>query len=112
MIYLTFLSIVFSLAVASPCPCELVVDETPTIPKTYRSIQPSQAEETTGDFPEATANDQATDKYEDLTNLYPFIRQTESLATLRRRFKRPSWAKIGKRSSMQINKRPAWATIG
>ncbi len=94
---------------ANPCPCELVVNETPKI----STAHPPSDEDSTDDSIESPATDvQGTDKYQDLTNLYPFVRQTNSLSTSRKRFKRPSWATIGKRSSILIKKRPAWAQIG
>ncbi len=109
-IYLSFLFIFFSLTMANPCPCELVVNETPIRSTRDSSGHPLSNEESAEDLidpPVAT-----TDKYQELTNLYPFIRETKSLATTRKRFKRPSWATIGKRSSVLIQKRPSWATIG
>jgi hypothetical protein len=98
---------------ANPCPCELVDNETPTITTTDSSAHVPTDEDSTDDSIEsAVANVQQTDKYQDLTNLYPFVRQTKSLSTTRKRFKRPSWATIGKRSSILIKKRPSWAHIG
>jgi len=98
---------------ANPCPCELVDNETPTISTTDSSAHPPTDEDSTDDSIEsAAANVQQTDKYQDLTNLYPFVRQTKSSSTTRKRFKRPSWATIGKRSSILIKKRPSWAQIG
>jgi hypothetical protein len=113
IIYLAFLLIFVSLTMANPCPCELVVNETPMISATDSSTRQIHDEDTTEDSAEPpAANVQSTDKYRDLTNLYPFIREAKSLETTRRRFKRPSWATIGRRSSILIKKRPAWVTIG
>ncbi|CAF0821907.1 unnamed protein product [Adineta steineri] len=42
------------------------------------------------------------------TNFYPF----KSLSNSRKRFKRPSWATVGKRSSISLKKRPSWAQVG
>ena len=99
---------------ASPCPCQLLVDETPIVSTTDSSIPSLRDDDNTDEsFESRTSNNQATDKYEDLTNLYPLIRQSKSVSTLRRRFKRPSWATIGRRPpAVLIKKRPAWATIG
>jgi hypothetical protein len=98
---------------ANPCPCELVVNDTPAISTTDSSIRQVSDEESAEDALEsAAANVQTTDKYQDLTNLYPFIRQTKSLSATRDRFKRPSWANVGKRSSILIKKRPSWVRIG
>lgn len=100
---------------ASPCPCRFLDDETP-IGSTTDSSNPSLRDEDSMDESlesKTNNNNQATDKYEDLTNLYPLIRQSDNVPTIRRRFKRPSWATIGKRPpSVLIKKRPAWVTIG
>jgi hypothetical protein len=115
IIYLTFLLFIVSLIMANPCPCELVVNENPMISKPDTAIRQLSAEDSIIEDsvePVPAANVQSTDKYEDLTNSYPFIRQIKSLSTARKRFKRPSWATIGKRSSISIKKRPAWVTIG
>jgi len=49
-------------------------------------------------------------------SFYPLIRQVKSPAALlnaRKRFKRPSWATVGKRSAaIVIAKRPSWAQVG
>ena len=114
MIYLTFLTLVVSLIMANPCPCELVVNETPILSTTDSAIHQLPDDDSNDDSVESapSANVQSADKYQDLTNSYPFIRQAKSLAATRKRFKRPSWATIGKRSSILIKKRPAWVTIG
>jgi hypothetical protein len=98
---------------ANPCQCELVVDETPSISTTDSLVHPSSDEDSPEEYLESSGtNVQATDKYRDLTNFYPLVRQTKSLLASRKRFKRPSWATIGKRSSILIKKRPSWAQIG
>lgn len=102
---------------ANPCPCELVDNETPMRSTTDSVVHPSADDDSTEDYPESRAaapreNVHAADKYQDLTNSYPFVREAISLSTSRKRFKRPSWATIGKRSSILIKKRPSWATIG
>ncbi len=98
---------------ANPCPCELVVNETPAMSTKDTSAHPSTDDDSTDDSNESiAANVQPTDKYQDLTNLYPFIRETKSLSASRKRFKRPSWATIGRRTPILIGKRPAWVTIG
>lgn len=117
-IYLSFLFIFFSLTLANPCPCELVDNETPSISTNDPTVHPSTDDDSADDFVESPsntnvdANVQPADKYRDLTNFYPFVRKSTSLSTSRKRFKRPSWATIGKRSSILIKKRPSWATIG
>ena len=113
-IYLAFLLSAVALITAIPCPCELVVNEPPMISATDTSARQLRDEDSLEDpvEPILPANVQSTDKYQDLTNSYPFIRQTESLTPAHRRFKRPSWATIGKRSPIFIKKRPAWVTIG
>jgi hypothetical protein len=99
---------------ANPCPCELVVNETPNMSTKDRAVRQLPDDDSNEDSvePAPTANLQSADKYQDLTNSYPFIRQAKSLEATRQRFKRPSWATIGKRSSILIKKRPAWVTIG
>ncbi|CAF1259394.1 unnamed protein product [Rotaria magnacalcarata] len=48
----------------------------------------------------------------DLSSLYPLSRPTKPLPADRKRFKRPSWATVGKRESFINSKRPSWAHIG
>lgn len=97
----------------NPCPCQLVVNDTPTGSTTDSSI-PSLRDDDSADesIEPISTNNQATDKYEDLTSLYPLVRQSKSVSTIRRRYKRPSWATIGRRPSILVKKRPAWVTIG
>jgi len=86
-----------SLIQAKSCPCELVANETPTATDTSakRSVVDDESQDESMD----------NDKFQELTNLYPFVRQIK-------RLKRPSWATIGKRSAILIKKRPSWAQIG
>ncbi|CAF3469152.1 unnamed protein product [Rotaria socialis] len=113
-IVLTVILILFSLTTANRCPCELVVNENPTIPNTDLSpISSFMNDNSTEDYIVQIADSiPSTNKYQKMANLYPLIRQRKSLSTTRRRFKRPSWATIGKRSFMLIRKRPSWAQIG
>ena len=58
-------------------------------------------------------NNSPRDEYiSDTVHVYPFIDQTDSSSISHRRFKRPSWATVGKRSSLLIKKRPSWAQVG
>jgi len=86
---------------ANPCPCELVANE-PTADSSSLS--------TTN---QVIDDDSADDYVEQVPpHIYPLIRQAKSLTTYRRRFKRPSWATVGKRSPILIKKRPSWAQVG
>ena len=87
---------------ANPCPCELVVNE----PTTDSSSSTNQLidDDSTEDYLEQAGINNPS-------NFYPLLRQTKSLSTYRRRFKRPSWATVGKRS-ITIKKRPSWAQVG
>lgn len=94
LFYLTCLLVLSSLIQAKSCPCELVVNESDK-----STIQSSSSVDD-------DVQQESKDKFHDLTNLYPFVRQIK-------RLKRPSWATIGKRSSsILIKKRPSWAQIG
>jgi hypothetical protein len=105
-VLLTFLLIFFSLTMANPCPCELVVNEPSLIPTTDSSSGNQLIDDdSTEDYLEQVGTNNPS-------SLYPLIHQTKSLATFRRRFKRPSWATVGKRSSISIKKRPSWAQVG
>ncbi|CAF3922998.1 unnamed protein product [Rotaria sp. Silwood2] len=97
---------------ANRCPCELVVNENPTIPNTDSSSTSQLIDEDSqDDYLEQLANNiPSTNKYEDISRLYPFIGQTKSLSTTHKRFKRPSWATVGKRAIL-IKKRPSWAQV-
>jgi hypothetical protein len=99
--YLTFLSIFFSLTMANPCPCESIDNETPALSPTDTSSTNQLSDD---DILEEYLNQLAAN--------IPLLHQTNSLSTERKRFKRPSWATVGKRSSMLIKKRPSWAHIG
>lgn len=97
----------------NPCPCELVLNDSPIISTTDASIRSLTDEESQEDSAErVNADPLSKDKYQDLTNLYPFIREAKSLTASRKRFKRPSWASIGRRSAVILRKRPSWAQIG
>jgi hypothetical protein len=99
---------------ANSCPCELDVNETPSIQNTDSSTnQLVDDDTTTEEYLEQLANSvPSTNKYQDIANLYPSFHQSKSLATSRKRFKRPSWATVGKRSAILIKKRPSWAQVG
>lgn len=112
--FLTFLFVLFSLTMANPCPCELLVNETPTIPPTDTSSSNNFIDDDSAeDYLEQLANNSpSTNKYQDVSSLYPLINQLKSLSTSRKRFKRPSWATVGKRASFLVKKRPSWAQVG
>ncbi|CAF0816582.1 unnamed protein product [Rotaria sp. Silwood1] len=111
-IFITFLLILFTLTMANRCPCELVVNENPTIPNADSSSTNSLIDDDSqDDYLEQLANNiPSTNKYEDIARLYPMIGHTKSLSITHKRFKRPSWATVGKRSIL-IKKRPSWAQI-
>ena len=55
----------------------------------------------------------STDRYQELAEaIYPSLRHQKAVENDRKRFKRPSWATVGKRSEMLIKKRPSWAQVG
>ncbi|CAF3794649.1 unnamed protein product [Rotaria magnacalcarata] len=113
-IVLTVILILCSLTTANRCPCELVVNENPTISNTdLASLSSFMDDDSTKDYIVQVADSiPSTNEDQEMANLYPLIRQRKSLSTTRRRFKRPSWAAVGKRSFTLIRKRPSWAQIG
>ncbi|CAF1118206.1 unnamed protein product [Rotaria magnacalcarata] len=112
-IVLTVILILCSLTTANRCPCELVVNENPTISNTdLASLSSFMDDDSTKDYIVQVADSiPSTNEDQEMANLYPLIRQRKSLSTTRRRFKRPSWAAVGKRSFTLIRKRPSWAQV-
>ena len=112
MIYQTFVSltlllIFLTITFVKSCPCALVGADTPAIITTDLSSanQLFENESNDNDFDQLVP----ISKYE---AVYPLVHHTKSLSTSRKRFKRPSWATVGKRSSIVLKKRPSWAQVG
>ena len=101
---------------ANPCPCEAVVHDTPatSVNADSSAIQYLDDESAEDYFNQLLAGFVARGQYPDLTDAYAFNHPKSSFSDLAagRRSKRPSWATVGKRSEILINKRPSWAQVG
>lgn len=107
LVYLTLLLIVCSLTLVRTCPCALIENDAPAILTADASsgsllLDDDSAEDDFDQLPSAN-------KYDDV---YPLFRDVKSSLASRKRFKRPSWATVGKRAVMAIKKRPSWAQVG
>lgn len=112
-IVLTFILILFTFTTANQCPCELIASENPPISTVDLSwTNPFTDDDSSEEIMEQVAtNIPSTNRYPEIIPLYPLDRERKSLSGTRRRFKRPSWAAVGKRSLL-IKKRPSWAQVG
>ncbi|CAF3371592.1 unnamed protein product [Rotaria socialis] len=101
---------------ANPCPYELIANESlPNKPESTildTTMNELADDETLKDYLDQLTVASHAEPPSDLSSLYPVLGQTKSLVTDRKRFKRPSWATVGKRESFIKSKRPSWAHIG
>ncbi len=104
------------MTMANPTPCELLVNE-PLSNDSPISITDSTAnqladDETLEDYLDQLTAASQSETSQDVSSYYPLLHQAKSLDTSRKRFKRPSWAAVGKRAASRNNKRPSWAQVG
>ena len=109
---------------ACPCPCEVIVNESLSNDPPGSLMDPTSNvliddDNAADDLDRYAAAVAATyqpgisaDHLQHLAELHELFQQRKSLDSNRKRFKRPSWATIGKRTSQVIHKRPAWARVG
>lgn len=107
---------ILTIAMAKPCPCELITNE-PLSNNPVSAVMDSTTNQFTDDenleeyidqIPSASQSEPSL--Y--LSSSYPLFRLIKPLDTNVLRYKRPSWASVGKRGIHSINKRPSWAQIG
>lgn len=95
---------------SSSCPCDFIVNESTstTVPSTLVANDDDSLEEYLNRYltsyqPALTAN-----HLQDLDAAHALVRRNFLNDNHRKRWKRPSWAPVGKRT----NKRPSWAQVG
>ena len=113
MLYISFicLSLILTVTMANPCPCEVIVNEpssnnpsgTITDPTMTELIDNKLLEDYFDRLAAAASQSEASS-----AEYYPLFRQ----ANIAQRSKRPSWAAVGKRALSLNNKRPSWAQVG
>ncbi|CAF0890853.1 unnamed protein product [Didymodactylos carnosus] len=130
-----FISFCVLNTLASSCPCALLLHEQDgqqqTLPSTNTAAGTDNSEDDNMTVENTDSNEQRThlaslfseeylfdqpilEQHQDLS-YYPLVRSTKNNAGLfnaRKRYKRPSWATVGKRSSILFAKRPSWAQVG
>ena len=96
------------------CPCEYIVNDSSSNPPTVTST-PSQVnndddslEEYLNRYVSSYQPGLSANHLQDLSALHALVRRSYLVDTNRKRWKRPSWAPVGKRAS----KRPSWAQVG
>ena len=101
----------FGLILANPCPCDLSARD-PLMENSINgelSFRPNLDDETIED----DFNYRMIANYPNFIEVNPLnYQRRSSLLVDGRRSKRPSWAAVGKRSSILIKKRPSWAPVG
>jgi len=104
------------MSMANPCPCELIVNESspnnPASSITDPTINELVDEKIFEDYLDRFATVSQSEPSSEFSSLYPLFRQTKSLDANRQRYKRPSWAAVGKRAASYKHKRPSWAQVG
>jgi hypothetical protein len=118
LMFLLAMSTLFNLtAMANPCPCEVIANESLSSHLPTSAIDSSVDDETSEDYlgqyavkyqPAMSAH-----HLQDFNDLHSFLRANKYFDSDRARYKRPSWAPVGKRSNtFRVNKRPSWAPVG
>ncbi len=108
-----FLAFILTMTMANPCPCEVITNEqlsnnppsTITDPATINELIDNKFLEDYLDRLTSASQSEIS------AESYPLLRQVKSLDLIGQRYKRPSWAAIGKRALL-LHKRPSWAPIG
>ncbi|CAF3667135.1 unnamed protein product [Rotaria sp. Silwood1] len=115
-IFLPFIFTILTMTMANPCPCELIANESlsnnPANTVVDSVMNQLVDDETFEDYLDQLPTPSQSETSTDLSSLHPLFRQIKSLETNRKRFKRPSWATVGKRAYYIHNKPPSWAQIG
>jgi hypothetical protein len=97
------------MSMANPCPCELVINESlltnPPTSITDSTINDIVEDKLLEDYLEHLSNGAQSE-------LNPLFRQTKSLDITQQRYKRPSWAAVGKRAASLEKRLPSWAQVG
>ncbi|CAF2661614.1 unnamed protein product [Rotaria sp. Silwood2] len=116
LIFLPFIFTILTMTMANPCPCELIANESLSNNPANTIMDPTMNQlvddETLEDYLDQLTAPSQSQTSTDLSSLYPLFRKIKSIGTNRKRFKRPSWATVGKRANYINNKRPSWAQIG
>ena len=118
LIFAACILLCLSSTLANPCSYGLVLDEPSAMSMgTDPSSNVLFDDESVDEYLEqlAASNTPTTDRYQELADTaaaYPSMHHQTGLENDRKRFKRPSWATVGKRSAMLVKKRPSWAQVG
>ena len=118
LIFVACILLCLSSTMANPCSCDLVLNEPSAMSMgTDASNNALLDDESVEEYLEqlAASNAPSTNRYQELVEAaaaYPSLHHQKGLESDRKRFKRPSWATVGKRSEVLIKKRPSWAQVG
>ncbi len=112
-IFLPFIFTILTITMVSSCPSELIINEPlSNSPRTNPIINDLIEDKILDDYLDQLTAGSQLETSSELPPLYSLLRQKKSFDTHRQRFKRPSWAAVGKRAASIINKRPSWAQVG
>jgi len=101
------------MSMVNPCPSEVIINESlPNTPPTEPIINDIIEDKILEDYLDQLTTGSQLETSPELPPLYSLLRQKKSFDTNRQRFKRPSWAAVGKRAAFITNKRPSWAQVG
>ncbi|CAF1242341.1 unnamed protein product [Rotaria sordida] len=104
------------MTMANPCPCEIITKESlsnnPANINIDSKMNQLVDDETLEDYIDQLTIPSQSEISTDLSSLHPLFRQIKNSEGNRKRFKRPSWATVGKRAIYMNNKQPSWAQVG